>query len=437
MPLNEVQRKRLCEYVHQDNKKSEPVFVGRKDEIENIEDNIDVASEGCHAGRVICLSGPPGIGKTALLAECRRRSEQNNSAIWAPVCARHLHKSDAIVCAVAKAVAQLPADRINQSALPQCIEILKHWEPEIKNEKSFNAVLTRLHKSLYSNIDSIERTYSGAPWGTLECLHACIKDKPPLVIVVDEAQHVVGSDGQEGTINRVLHQFQQGRNVPIVPILAGDGQTPDNIIESACERFADGNEMFVGNLSQSESKEYVHVILKHLEAECDSDAIADWAYGESDGFPHHLQSAMSAIAQGMLDADSLHLADVDTDILEQRFKKAQCDYYDARINSTLNDYRPAVSATLKAAETPNKLFDTDIIEILQKGIYDMKQSGNLPPDPIDSDSLFDILVRQNVIARNGPSHYTCLIRSLARYTHSSSHALHAPFPAQKRCPRKE
>ena len=428
MPLTESQSRRLYVYVWQGDRETEPVFAGRNHEISNIENNIRAASRGDHKGRVICLSGPPGVGKTAILTESQKRIEEKQSAIWVRVSSPGLHHPDFVVSAVAEAVSQIPKERINRSAFRRCAKLLRNWDIDLKSGHSFNTVFGKLNFTRETD-GALARTPSNMMY-LLKQLNACIKDKPPFVIAVDEAQHVVGTDGQEGTINHVLHHFQQGNNVPIVPILAGHVQTYDIILPSVCNRFADGNDMFVGNLSKSESKEYVHGILGYLDVDGDIDAVADWAYGESDGFPLHLRNAMSTIAECLLDADSLHLADLDTDALEQGFQEAQCSYYASRINTTLSCYGTAVRAVLKEAETPKSVSYRTIIETLQRGVQDMTESGDILSDPVDADALFNILIRKGVIARTSPSHYTCLIRSLARYAGSENHTPHAPFPAR-------
>jgi len=65
----------LRSYIIAGHRGREPVFVGRKTLFDLVEDNIQSLRNGQIEGRTICLSGPPGIGKTAFLRELKNRYE--------------------------------------------------------------------------------------------------------------------------------------------------------------------------------------------------------------------------------------------------------------------------------------------------------------------------------------------------------------------------
>jgi len=114
MGLSEAQRIRLSDYAIQGSREIEPVFVGRANLFELLKGNARSVLAKCFRGRTVCLSGAPGIGKTAFLEELRTRCEAgtflNGKARFVDVDAGELHNPVAIMEACAAQIEGFDAD---------------------------------------------------------------------------------------------------------------------------------------------------------------------------------------------------------------------------------------------------------------------------------------------------------------------------------------
>lgn len=79
---HEEWRDRLRHYVRRSDRTAEPVFVGREDIFERVGDCIEKARDRDKvANLTIIVSGAPGAGKSAFIAECMRRCAERGSAV--------------------------------------------------------------------------------------------------------------------------------------------------------------------------------------------------------------------------------------------------------------------------------------------------------------------------------------------------------------------
>jgi len=73
--MNESERKKLGIYSKKPDRASEPVYVGGDAYFNLVKDNYIQVQNGEHQGLTICLTGPPGAGKSAFLIELKKRCD--------------------------------------------------------------------------------------------------------------------------------------------------------------------------------------------------------------------------------------------------------------------------------------------------------------------------------------------------------------------------
>ena len=221
--LSEERRAAIRRYVIRGDRTREPVFVGRETEFTAVRNSIDAARDGYRERRTVCLSGPPGIGKTAFLTACHQRMMENpptngDNLIWTTVGSMDLRDPVAVTYVVADAINRLPDDCINTSRMVKRLKSFSDWMPEMGAEVTLNLAVAKLKAKMdsrrYQDKSSLSTT-AGAPWWQLKELHSTVRDNPAIVICVDEAHGLRGSDGH---LARISHQ---GAGTPIYRLQQG------------------------------------------------------------------------------------------------------------------------------------------------------------------------------------------------------------------------
>jgi len=105
MGLTTHQRKRLEGYIERRDRGTEPVFVGRKDMFALVDSNARSAEQYGSEGLTVCITGPPGIGKTAFLKELEKRGSPEGT-LYVRVSPYEFHNPQAVVAKTAEAMAQ-------------------------------------------------------------------------------------------------------------------------------------------------------------------------------------------------------------------------------------------------------------------------------------------------------------------------------------------
>ncbi len=291
MSLAPEQRERIQIHVDAGDRETEPVFVGREDLFDAANRNIASAALGRTKGRTLCLSGPPGIGKTAFVTECAKRLRES--------------KSRAIAFSVAPDQLRNPVSILR--SLHAALVPLEAWFPDLaRSAGQFLSALRLEEIGILGLKVKFDRTAEqrglpaedrAFPWNAVGAMIGGMDagSVPVLVPMVDEAHGLDGSDGRAGARNKVLQDLHMGGPLPVVPILAGHVQTPDILAASISGRYATGNESPMQCLSETESLEYAEWMLNFYEARGNRTQVARWIASECGGFPHHLRNAVAAI----------------------------------------------------------------------------------------------------------------------------------------------
>ena len=319
-------------YVSHADRGVEPLFVGRKDLFETVRKAALACASGQPQGQTLCIAGPPGIGKSAFLAALRRRELAGRGGpftLFAEADPWRLHDP-----------------RFVLERLKAVLDAIKPASQRAKDKA----------QAAGGRIQSVSALGFGGAVGPrppkadplAEGLAKALDDAPEdiaLCLTVDEAHQLRPTPGRE--INELLAMIHAGAYVrfPLFVLLAGHSQTPDVIQPSVSRRLAGDHLVHMQPLSVRESKEYVQGVLDHCEARGSRRRLADWIAEECGGFPHHLRSAMTAVAEEMLRTDSTMLRDLDAGRIAQRIAKLRLDYYQRRTED-LGPAMPAVRAVL-------------------------------------------------------------------------------------------
>ena len=391
----------------------EPVFVGRDDLFRMVSDAAGACADGHPQGQTVCVSGPPGIGKTAFLAELRRRGRGD----WggpplaaASVPANMLHDPRVVLRSLVDA---LPDDWCGAGKGV----ILDRIGTILKRGASFSvfgmgAALGPAQPEPEGDIlgDGLAEVLRGLPEGVAVCLF------------VDEAQQLDPTPGKNR--NDLLANIHSGWHArhPLFVLLAGLAQTPD-VIRSSISRLAGRRSLRMQALARSESKAYVNGILDHFGMEGPRRRLVDWIVCECCGFPHHLRSAMTALGEEVLHAGSANLKDLDLARVAKGIADLREDYYETRLSGLgpalplarrlLDDWgSKGVSRTQAEddAETQIAQADSSRANLLRRAGLD---TG------ID---LVDAMISGGLLAAGAeyPTRWRCLIPSLRKYALAES-----------------
>ncbi len=424
MSMMPQHRERLRDYVDAGDRSDEPLFVGREDLFERVASNLRAACKGHIRGRTLCLSGPPGIGKTAFLSECAKRHRGMlvrdpgaPAGIPVTVLKDQIANAGSILRALHDALVPF------ESRFPALADTAGRFFASLRVEEVglFGARIKFTGTAEQASLPSEARAF---PWYAVRSmLQGIARERgalPTVLLMVDEAHRINAQYARD-----LIGDLHEGGSVPVVPLFAGHVQTPDILEPCISGRYAQGNEQPVQCLSEQDARTYVHGILEYLHTTGRASLkhqVADWAVSECGGFPHHLRGAMAALAQAMLEADSLELNRLDGVAIASSFSANRVEYYAARLDGELagrDELTLALLTTMAASgAAPN------LAELLGLA-RDALEAHPHHAKGLDERTLVDALMRQGVIARqiepSGKPIFKCLIASLHNYLASGGH----------------
>lgn len=438
MPLTDGEKSKLQTYVKKKDRGREPVFVGRKDLFKLVAHNAQAAADGDVEGRTICLAGPPGIGKTAFLNELRRRAQASSWPLPHVACvsvsASNLRSPDLVLAAIAS---QIPSEWKGSSE-----KVGKLLGDMTGASVTAGAFGFSLGTSATWSKDEADPDPT-MPWGHVERLLR-EGDAPcgaVICLLVDEAQGLSPTPGSEA--NLLLASLHEGPPAtglglpPVFAVLAGLAHTPD-VIERTISHLAGGNLRHMRNLSGPESKQYVEGTLNFLgvsRADAGHGPLAEWIVGECGDFPHHLRSAMGAVAEGLLEADSLALSDLDGAFVMESLRARRVEYYNRRVRDVVGQVRSELGTLMRIwsrrAEPTVLEAGQDDLDDLIDGLSDRRRK-RLDEDfgVRSSVGLMREMVKRGVIMTDDESGgCRCPIDSLISWMETGKHSFREPFPS--------
>jgi len=433
--MNYEQREKLRGYAMRKDREPEPVFVGRDDIFEVVTENVrgaksrfdfDPEGPGKSTGKTVCLTGPPGVGKSAFVNALKRRKDFDGCKAHVVEMPRSdLHHPGCVLATVANAVKGFKFDEkfkdrltsfgIGLTAAGTGGRMSLSWNP--KTPPPFTSF-------------PVELFAEGAK--------TLLKKGHAFVLVTDEAQGIDPSPGSRS--NGLLAHLHHGVPLPIVPVLVGQSNTQARLSETISgSRYADGNEPRMIGLKNDEARDYVLGMLDWLAVEgtpAQRQALAEWIVGECGGWPHHLSNAMKAVAEGLLAADSMRLEDLEGEAVGRSLTARRVRYYESRYKSreALGVCREALLALLdEAAQAP-----IPDVAMLGKVAGAFKQRPPFEGFGVSAKEFYDAVVSSGVLARQaqagsdgkptGATEWICPIASMAQYIKDGTHRPEAPFP---------
>ena len=398
--MDEDRRKEIQKYVNRSDRAVEPVFVGRKDLFGIVASAASACADGHPQGQTVCVSGPPGVGKSAFIAELARRAQGNWGGpplLTVTVDVAELHDAQALLARVDEAAAAVGG------ATPR-LRGARHELARRGGSVSVAGVGGGL------GADPL----GGIPWAQLKAAAA----NAVLCVCVDEAQQLKPTPG--GASNDVLAALHRGRaDVPAFVLLAGLSHLPD-VVEPTISRLAGGRTVRLQPLDRAEAKAYVRGIFNHLGvqgATRSSHKVIDWVASECGGFPHHLRSAMTALGREMLRSGAADLKGLDLKRMAREMAELRIEYYKSRL-SGLRPTMPLVRKLLgqwgrEGAALERAEDDADALIERQ----DATRKRRLRAAGIDAGpDLTGAMIKKGLLAADADNErWRCLIPSLRQY----------------------
>ena len=398
--MDESQREKIQEYVNRSDREAEPVFVGRKDLFTTVASAASACADGHPRGQTVCVSGPPGVGKSAFIEALHVRAQGDWGGpplLTVMVDVSELHDAQALLARVDEAAAAAGG------ATPR-LRGARHELARRGGSVSVAGVGGGL------GADPL----AGIPWAQLKAAAA----NAVLCVCVDEAQQLKPTPG--GAFNDVLAVLHRGRaDVPAFVLLAGLSHLPD-VIEPTISRLGGKRSVRLQPLGRADAKAYVRGIFNHLGVQGATRSrhkVIDWVTAECGGFPHHLRSAMTALGREMLRSDAADLKDLDLNRMAREMAELRVEYYQSRL-SKLDEVMPLARKLLGKwgpVGVPREQAKVDARVLLTRQDADLK-AELLAVGVNTGKALVDLMIRKGLLAADaGNMRWRCLIPSLRQY----------------------
>ena len=325
---HEAWREKVLDYIDAGDRGAEPVYVGREDLFDKVDRMARSAVRGQTDSRTIVIAGAPGAGKTAFMRELKKR--WNDGALPG--------------VAVSLRPGGLNGIRLfRELSAAWGVPVAEHGEHSRTTEIGGGAVV----KGKMADTDATEslgdieriRESDEVPWELIkERFGEHLNAENPLLLLCDEAQNMNAGSEALKTFLDSLHSGDDGSSpIPLVPVFAGLSDTTAMISKCGVTRPTAGNDVSLGGLSEKDAKAYVLRTLVHLGVDARQSELSRWAKWFVDdcyGWPKHLRTQMTAVAEAMLEADTSRLRDLDAQAISVCASKYRNEYYRGRLVAT-------------------------------------------------------------------------------------------------------
>ena len=336
--IDDVGRANLREFVGAQDRATPPIFVGRKEIIERIVD--DVASCRSNADAVRCytlaIQGAPGAGKTSLLSEIRQRLGGENGSVG-PLSVVSLEWNElSEKVSVASAFINAYNGRYTST---------REEKTTTKTRKiGFRSTGIERQTTLSENTLAQQIQAKGSLWSTILENLSIENEAPVFLLLVDESQNIVADtadpNGRNAIVSNLHAGFQATEGLRIVPVFAGLPDTESVLASRGISRLADESSVYLGSLTQDETEELVDRWMRHdafgfenLYSDADIQRVAKMIAVASEGWPRHANTYLRVLGCSILDRGMNNDLDINLDEVFDRGHDNRRAYYQMRLRT--------------------------------------------------------------------------------------------------------
>ncbi len=360
-----------------------PFFAGRRELIDialrrrdEVLENVNAGFKNPAEGVTLLFQGAPGAGKTSLLTKIR----QDLGIPCVELEVKDLSDPETVL---EKARLALTMSRVPDGGK--------------RVAETFEDLSIRL---IGMDASKILKAFGKAVRGTI-------------AVLIDEVQNLDRGNRQAVDCLRTLHEGKHG--VPVLPILAGLGNSPDILARAGISRLDPPKGISVGLLTPEEAKESVGSFMEYFKVKGDTGAWVEDVVRRSDLWPQHLHDGLRALAAELAKTD----ADIDR-IDGERVKSLESGYrtdsYHGRLQSS--EVRNAISLV---AELVDGIPERGMMRASVRKAILLKTRPSDDPDgegyrvPDDTDGFLDHLIHKGILQEDGDMTYHCPIPSLRTF----------------------
>ncbi len=344
-------------------------FHGREKEVGGFLKKLS-ESKDRQAGTIFLVQGPPGVGKTALLAECRKRAEQEG---WSTGDIR-------------------PGALWDTDILRECLGIARKRLKNLTVGASVKGVGLEVGLGFDEN--------ASTPIQILQ------SKKAPLLLLLDEAQRLGDTrlipDEKREAVTSILENIHNGKmDRPLVLLAGGLGNTLSSFHSLHISRFKNNCYFEMEALTKDEEQAVIRDWLVE-EGKAKGD-IAEWADAisrETYGWGHHIISYIQP-ALDYLDGNDGKMTEEGLRIVMEKGRKHRRQYYQDRTRTLDDSHFDRLAELFQHVCLQTGLRKNVIIEAvgqegffqaLAKGVLYRNKKGRRYSIPIPS--LRDYMVRE-------------------------------------------
>ena len=384
----EFDREGLQDFVASGDKSPPPVFVGRKEILQDIELASRRSWKGWEAmahgnpGETRILQGAPGAGKSSIIAELKRRS-QNSLAPESPsvlsLNSARISRPENILVPLARLVNEKLADRFLARISDTLVAGGSVGTSGTKVEGRVESSLTRLDPD--PNLTEFEEWVLNLP-----------EDQSingPIIIAIDEAQRF--REKVDSPLARFLQSVHDGGKLPLMLVLAGLGDTNERTKKMDLTRGKKVHE--IGSLEPEEAGEFMLACCRRfgMDPLGHEEKLLELAV-PCEGWPRHLHFALQSLGRESLKAEG-DLSKVSWEVVKKQAGKSRTRYYQDQQSKAMIGSASLVGAIMKSMANHSDLISVQ--KIIRKNVRD--EDGWRLPERMDIEGLQNHLIHQGAL----------------------------------------
>ena len=353
-----------------------PYFRGRTPILDSFENRLRDDKKN-NEGTIFLVQGPPGIGKSALLDECRKKAKNKNwevrklvvPALWDP------------------------------DLMAECLGLKKKertTEKTVEGGGEISAGVAKFKGAVSGT------TKKSTPKVTPRSLIQKIKN--PLLLILDEAQHL-GEDGGPPkehlhAVKALLTEIHNGElGKPVILLAGGLGMTFQALEALGISRVAEDCMFDMEPLEKEEERQVIKNWLKRAgKAKGDTTDWIDAITTETYQWPRHVDSYARNAARLIKDNQGQMTEDMLRSVMETGREKRMA-YYEARTKGLKDDHVLRLEEMFRSPRARKGLSEAGIIRYLGKAGFEKAVSKGVLHRYKDSytipiPSLYDYLTEK-------------------------------------------